>query len=261
MLKFGVGDVLFSTESGIGFNENFTAELNFPSQIGNTGLIIDLDNAKLDISRQKNIPEANLDGRPNDFVGVYIEQASITLPEKWFKNQPVAPQIFGKNLLIGTGGISGTIGLSAQFEANLGKNDGFTIGFTSFDITFRQNEIISSNIRGYLIIQGFKDSTGNDAKIDIHVNIGKNGDFKFTASEEDGIEALEIPDILKVNIKSLEVGRKSGVFYLAVSGLIDFADQTGKPGGNFIKDNLPKDVEIQKLVIYSNGKLKSKEAD
>lgn len=260
-LLFDAGKLSYSTEGGIGFDESLTLNLNYPSQIGNTGLIINLDNAKLDVSKERNIPEANLDGRPNDFVGVYIEEASITLPEKWFKNQnDSTAKIFGRKMLIGTGGLSGKIGLeivggspNPALTTSLGSTSGFELGFTSFDMVFKQNSILESNLKGFIKIPGFKDALGNDAQIDIAVHIEDDGDFSITASEAQGIDVIRIPDILDVNLKSLTVGRELSKFYVAVSGTIDFADQSANSG--FIGDNLPKDIEIQKLIIWEDGRI------
>ena len=100
-------------------------------------------------------------GRPDDFQGVYCERTTVTLPPKWFKNQTpeTTAEIFGTNLLIGTGGISGTLGLEAvggndTLWANIG-DDGFRVGFKHFDIQFKQNKVISSNIKGAMEIPRF----------------------------------------------------------------------------------------------------------
>ena len=78
-LRFDVGTVEFSTGRGIGFSEELTGDFTW-AQIGETGFTVDLDRAKLDISRTENIPEATEDGRSDEFVGVYIEDASVGLP-------------------------------------------------------------------------------------------------------------------------------------------------------------------------------------
>lgn len=103
----------FRYQSGIGFEfqvDSGGASLGL-SQIGNTGLCLSVTDVQLDLSRKKNIgPAQNL---PNDFIGVFVRQATITLPEEWFGQDDVTLSIFGRNLLIGTGGISGTIGMGA----------------------------------------------------------------------------------------------------------------------------------------------------
>lgn len=269
MLAFQAGAVKFSTESGIGFDESLTANLThtqsggasktFPATIGKTGLIVNFEEAKLDISRKRNIPEADLDGRPSDFVGVYVKEASVMLPKKWFKDQnETTAKIAAKKVLIGTGGFSGKLSLEAvgndpnpALVAKLGKNDGFQIGFKSFDLVFKQNAITESNLKGFLHLKGFLDSEGNEAHIDIDAHIEDDGDFSITASEDSGIDLIGIPDVFDIRLKSLSVGRKDDKFYVAVSGVVDFANQEGESG--FIANTLPKDIEIQKLLIYEDG--------
>lgn len=245
----------FSTEYGIGYDTSISANLNHPSQIGNTPLGIAITGAKLDISRTTNIPEATLDGRPDDFMGVYIEYCAISLPS-FIKDDtanvnPVGIGIVGRNLLIGTGGLSGTIGLETTGPGLYKKfGDHLQVGFTAFDIRFHQNAIVESNVKGYLIIPGFKDSLGNDAKIDILAHFGTDGDFSVTASENQGITLIKVPNIFSVDLKSVTVGRKDDRFYIAVSGSISFEDM-GPPIGQF----LPDKFEITKLVIWEDGKI------
>ncbi|MEP7108153.1 MAG: hypothetical protein ABI760_09220 [Ferruginibacter sp.] len=256
ILGFGVGKFSFSTVSGFGYDEQLTAKLNYPSMIGDTGLIIDLQNAKLDLSRVKNIPEATEDGRPEDFMGVYIQEVSVTLPEKWFKQADhTTAKIYGRRFLIGTGGVSGEIGLEATaagqqlpigekpaVKTKLGEDGGFELAFEKFSLTFKQNAITACDISGYMKIKGFKDADGHDAQIDIKVSISANGDFNITASEEQGISLIKIPDIFDINIRSLSVGRKNEKFFVAISGELDF-----------FQTYLPKNIEIQKLLIYQDG--------
>ncbi len=103
-LVFGAGTLNFSTHGGIGFEDEMAVTLNHPSQIGKTGLGIDIIGVKLDLSRETNIQEATLDGRPEDFIGVYAQKVAVTLPSKWFNSiDNTSLQIAGYNLLIGTG--------------------------------------------------------------------------------------------------------------------------------------------------------------
>src|SRR5680860_571067 len=74
---------------------------------------------KLDLSRKTNIPEATADGRPNDFMGVYIQDGIIGFPQFWNHDDSNSTgQIVARNLLVGTGGISGTLGLEAKTAGN-----------------------------------------------------------------------------------------------------------------------------------------------
>jgi hypothetical protein len=257
ILGFDTGGFSFNTETGIGYALNLVATLSHPSAIGTTGFEIDFNLAKLDLSKTTNIPEATADGRPDDFIGVFIDEATIKLPPFFNQNSGSSAVIKGRNLLIGTGGLSGTIGLEAinpndPTPALIGANfgGGFSVELNSVDVSFQQNSIVGSNIRGTLKIPGFKDTTGANAEINIHVQIGTGGEFSVTASEDQGITALRIPDILDVTVKSLSIGRKGGRFFVAVSGSIHFQDM-----GGFIGQFLPDKIDVQKLIIWQDGQM------
>lgn len=114
LLSFGEALFYADTETGLGYNLDIVLNTNFPAQVGNTGLIIDIKNLKIDISTTENIIEADEDGRPPEFMGVYMERTDIFLPKKWFKQDTGQTLVIsGRKLLIGTGGMSGTIALRA----------------------------------------------------------------------------------------------------------------------------------------------------
>jgi hypothetical protein len=114
-ISFNAGDFSFNTKNGFDFAEDLSLSLS-PSQIGNTPLRILMYNAKIDINDGKNIKEADADGRPNSFKGVYIEYAEIAMPNLWSSAAGSAnPKIITRNLLVGSeGGISGTIGITGE---------------------------------------------------------------------------------------------------------------------------------------------------
>ena len=225
-LVFDAGAFHFSTSSGIGFNQALTVGFQQPytqAQIGKTGLTIGFTEAKLDLSRQTNIPEADAAGYPTDFVGVYIQEASIGLPAFWMDNSTTGFGIIGKDLLIGTGGFSGTICLhdsAGVLDTTLGNN-GFNIGLTAFDITFRQNAIVESNIRGQMTVPGFKDGAGNPALLEIEMNVDADGNWSLTASEAQGLQVID-RDVFSFYINSLEAGNRNGLFLPCLIGAIGY---------------------------------------
>lgn len=256
-LDFTVGEFTFSTEGGIGFETDLgvTFPAAYPkAQIGNTGLTIGFTNAKIDLSSETNIPEATADGRPDSFKGVYIEEASIGLPN-FIKPpntaNPVGVELVGRNLIIGTGGLSGKIALETTGPGLCKKfGDSLEACFNSFDITFKQNSVISSNINGTLIVPGFKDTLGNPAEININVHFAEDGDFQVTASEAQSITALKLENILSIELKSIFVGRKDGRWFFGLSGAVKFEDLGGAIG-QFI----PEKIEVKKLIIWEDGKI------
>jgi hypothetical protein len=100
---FAEAQLYADTEEGIGYQLELGGSLE-PSpyaMIGNTGLILELDTLKVDLSKKTNIPEADADGRPNDFVGVYARAVSVTLPSKWFHDVTEAVGSTAATLKIG----------------------------------------------------------------------------------------------------------------------------------------------------------------
>ena len=256
-LEFTVGNLKFSTKKGFEF-ENQSAFTFQKAFIGNTGIMLEFINLKVDMSDTYNIPEADADGRPSDFQGMYAESASVALPAKWFKNQDGATaEIFGEHLLIGTGGVSGKIGLrviggpGGMFWANLGANDGFKIGFHRFDIEFKQNKVLSSHLEAAMEIKKFvypasSPSAGQPVKIGIKGHIHDDGSFNLTASTAPPYP-IELPDVFTYHMSTLELGGEGdGDFYIGTSGSIEFM--------GFLKDTLKlKAIDIDRLRIYSDG--------
>ena len=275
MFSFGEAVFYADTEEGFGYNMDLALSTVTPVQLGKTGIIVNLQNLKLDLSQKTNIAEADADGRPVEFMGVYVDEAEVFLPKKWFSDPdsgelppgitvlPVGVSIKGTNLLIGTGGISGTIGIEGN--GNLYKKLGnFWIGLDSFSLTFKQNAITESNVTGKLIIPKFKDkTTGGDLVIDVKAHIGQDGEFNLTASNQAGIPVFELENVFSMEVNSLFIGRQSdadgGKAYIGVSGKINFGrdKKDGETDADFDADNfsqfLPKDIDIKKMLIYDDG--------
>jgi hypothetical protein len=345
---FPKADFLIDTQAGIGYELEFAGSLQPPlAGIANTGLIIQIESLKIDLSKKTNIIEADLDERPVEFTGVYARAVSVTLPSKWFHEVQGQTsntlRIGAYNLLVGSGGVSGTIlletvpalnggqitdyyfgdfslnypvnifkknettgtieevvlpdnnALLAALNANLAAgytsafqfplsltttadeiktfdnigdyqkylstltNDnilwkslgesGFKVGFSKFDIAFKYDKIISSDIQGSLVIPNFKDALGNEAQINVTGHLYEDGDFSLTAAVEAGIAICLGDDgsVFKVIIKSLSIGRDDEKIYLEVTGDLDFSNN------QLLNKFLSKPIEIKKLRIYSDG--------
>lgn len=352
LTRFYFGKILLyaDTQAGVGYKMDLVGDLRPTySEIGKTGLLLQLEKLKLDLSDKVNIPEADADGRPVDFRGVYADALSVTLPAKWFKSgtntNGSTLRIGGYNLLIGTGGVSGTFALEAvptqnpsdgqiidffsdKFEfvypikglknnvttnneevieinnevellsylnsltnkslynfkfplevsssgiikefnssqefrnfitsfiiadngtmwANVGGDNGFLVGFQKFDITFKQNKVISSNIKGKLEIKKFiHPDTGLPVHIDILGHLSDNGDFNLTASAQPPYP-IEFPEVFTYRMKSVELGKEDDDFYIGTSGTLQFE--------GFLKETLNLGpIEIERLRIYSDGSI------
>jgi hypothetical protein len=259
-LEFIVGSLKYSTQNSFEFQDQ--SSFNFQrSMIGKTGLIIEFSGLKVDLSKSYNITEAIIDGRPNDFVGVYADTASVILPQKWFKKENGQTlMISGRRLLIGTGGVSGTIELETInntlpqdddfFWFKLGKdaNKAWRLGFNKFDITFKQNAVTDSNIKAALEIPKFKSPTNaNDPlRVDLEGHLYEDGDFSLTASIAGGIEA-HLFHFVNFRFLSFELGRQNDNFFLGTSCEVWF--------DNAIMQKIfgEQKIILPRVRIYSNG--------
>ena len=117
--NFGKAILFADTKAGIGYQLELAGTLEPKyAEIGNTGILLQIESLKLDLSKNSNIAEATADGRPDSFIGVYARALSITLPARWFKTAPqntatTTLRLGGYDLLVGTGGISGKIMLES----------------------------------------------------------------------------------------------------------------------------------------------------
>ena len=259
LILFDIASLSYSKEDGFEFDVATNLNLSIPkSELLNSGFTLSISDLKLDLSRTKNIPEATADGRPDDFIGVYIKHGVIGFPADWGHNSGASVstgELYVDNLLAGTGGISGTIGLRALNAGDpapliqLKFGNGFEVELDTFSMTFQQNAITESDIKGAMTIPGFKDPSGNPAKIFIDIHIAQNGEFDITASVNQAIPVLTIPNVFAFDVKSLFFGKHAdGRFYAGCSGDIDFLLQP--PIGKF----LPDKIDINKLIIYDDGK-------
>lgn len=254
-LTFRIGKLKYSTYKGFEF-ENQLDFLFERAMIGKTGILLEFSGLKVDMSKAHNIPEADQDGRPQDFMGMYAESAVVSLPAKWFKDQDnTNAEIFGEQLLIGSGGLSGTVGLRGKggddtFWVKLGASNGFAVGFKSFDLKFKQNKVLSSNIAAALRIPKFvypagHANAGQQVTIDLTGHIQDDGDFNLTASVAPPYP-IEFPGVFNYHIRSLELGEEDDKFYIGTSGKIEFL--------GFLKNTLKlKEIEVERLRIYSDG--------
>ncbi len=260
---FDAGEVQFSTTGGFGFGDSLT--VTFPeeyptAQIGNTGLTIGFTDAKLDLSRNSNLPEIDRDGRTRDFVGVFVEEASIGLPSSLWNvlgSEGARARLVGRNLIIGTGGLSGTIGLEGVtsggttydvLEARFGGDDGFIVRLTRFDISFQQGAVVGSKIEGTLVIPGWENEAGGAVEVPVSVTL-TDGGFEFSASASGLHEELAIPEILAYTIERLRLGKRESRYFVETSGTLDIIAEIPGIGTRFIT----QPIEINRLVIWSDG--------
>jgi len=256
IFEFDPVTISIDTDQGIGTQFQLGGSLvPMYAQIANTGLIIRLTDAILDLSQTTNIPEATAAGYPVDFMGIYIKQASISFGKFGTQGSPPpngAPSgsITATNMLIGTGGVSGTIALVDQ--GVLYRNFGdFAAELDAFSITFRQNSITNCSITGSITLPNYKTNVTQAAKIAITAQIKDDGSFSITAVPMPGLFTISLPNVFDLHIRTLTIGEQEGRgFYAEISGTLDFTANIPILG-----TILPKNISITKLRIWDNGEI------
>lgn len=248
---FGSTTLYMDTEKGLGFDIDLSMSTTQPVMLGNTGIIAELDSLKVDLSENKNIPEADLDGRSPDFKGVYIASAAIHLPKDWldFSENPdlTNPTISGKDLLVGTtGGFSGQLSLDTGGALNF-KFLGTEIAFNTFSVSYKGDEVVNGSVSGKIIIPNLKDVSGNIAELDTQVMFFPGG-YSVTVLEPEGIE-LRLGKLATITLKRLAIGKKDGEFFLELD-----ANASRDFKMPFVDKLLPTGVNINPFA-YHDGKV------
>ena len=165
------------TDAGIGYNLDLAGTLNPTySEIASTGLLIQIERLKIDLSKTKNIPEADAFGYPEDFTGVYADALSITLPPKWFsKDEDIQStlRLGGYNLIIGTGGVTGTFALEAvAVSNNLGNVTSFFWDKFNFNFPITATKVNNQTIESITI--------NDNTELLIYINsLQDKGQYRF----------------------------------------------------------------------------------
>ncbi|MFN0256740.1 hypothetical protein [Pedobacter ureilyticus] len=256
VFRFAEATFYADTEAGIGTNVSLAGSL-LPAapvvhEIGRTGLTVSFTNAKLDLSTNSNIPEADAAGYPLDFTGLYVEQATIGFNRFGSEDTGFnSANLYARDLLIGNGGVTGTIGLESN-GALYRKFGNFAVELKQFSMTFRQGAIVASEIDGELTLPVFK-SGSEAAKLGISASIYDDGNFKITAKPLAQPLKVTWPNVFELEVRSLEMGKTARGHYIEVAGRLDFIADLPVLG-----TVLPKGLQIDSLRIWDNGDIEFK---
>ncbi len=243
---FTFGEALFYADStqGFGYNMDLVVNTLTPVQLGNTGLVLNILNLKVDLSTTSNIPEAG--DRPLDFMGVYVEKAEIILPPKWFSENTSpgqAPKIFGNQLLIGTGGISGTVGLEGSGTLQYTFANDLTLELVSFDLTFENGTIVNSNVLGTITIPSFEN---NPLNVELTFEDGFTVKVYTTGAD---IPIINNENVL-TTLNGLELGKSETAWKLGF--VAHFLMKRELP---LLSKIFPKQIDINHFLYKTDGTL------
>ena len=214
-------------------------------RIGNTGLVLELEGLAPYFSAKQTPPA----GAPPGFRGVKIDSLKVYLPDDF--NIPGIPDtLIAENLLLGTGGFSGTIGArwtstfanGAYTGTGGGTLFGFPFGLKTLDVTLKQNIPTSFTIKGEMLLPFF------ERPIRIGVGIGSTGSFTISldSGTTNGLYKLTKEGILEMQLDSIGFEVKDGLFVAKLSGQLTplFGKEKGFDWPSF---------KVEELSIDSKG--------
>jgi hypothetical protein len=199
------------------FADEFTALTIQPFMIGNSGVVVSITKLQVILSEgaaEQALPET----LPADSRGVYLEEATIYLPEGL---SDILPQsIRFTDAFIGSGGFSGSVFLDLSDdvldydEATAKTFLGFGFTFLSIEVGFLQNTLTKFSIVGFLKIPFF------DEAVKVEVGLTNDGDVTIGISDADGLFTLTKDGIISIEVTSLEFIKEDNVYSIKLSGNI-----------------------------------------
>ncbi|MBK1897276.1 hypothetical protein [Chryseobacterium paridis] len=273
-VSISFGEALFyaDTEKGFGYNMDLVLNMSYPAQIGNTGFVIDIHNLKIDLSKTENIAEADADGRPKEFMGVYMEYTEIFLPKKWFKkkNPDLDTQqtigISANHMLIGTGGLSGNISIKPTYAVKTVGNQTTVVDYFSkfFTLEYQNLKVKSmsstteTDVHNMSELMTFMNGLDSPSQLKFVYPIALRtvaGDYREFQKEEDYYKFLS-----SLSIDSLEEKNRTLWFDLGKDpekawalGFSHFDIDFHQ--GQVVRSSLHAGLKIRKFKGYNGGDL------
>jgi hypothetical protein len=236
---------------GVSFDDKFNFDIAWPEEsgrtalalprcmLGQTGFVIQAQDVIVRLSSLQDLPDDAADvGLGPDFRGLFIGEAKVEFPPDLADAIPI-DQISFKNCFIGTGGFSGDLTFTGEFD---GSFLGSSFKLTSLDIGFRQSVPSRFELKGSLKPAGF------DTTLDITVGMDSAGKLTVDVSRAGGPVKLTKDPIIDIGVDhvAFEVTTK-GLLTLMVSGTITPL---------YLKDQIKwPSLKVDKLSIDSDGKI------
>ena len=228
--------------------EGFDAFKLTPAMIGDSGVVIAADDVKLDLSRTTALSEVMAAGFDESFLGAYVGQAQVRLPDGL---PELAPEdLVLRDCVIGSGGVSGR--LEAHYSPTYnnatktftgqgaGQLFGVPFGLHDLKLGLKQNAFQESDITGQLLLPFF------DEPVDVGVGINLDGGFTVRSTSSTGLYTLTKPDLLSVELESLDFRTEGEVLTARLSGQVTptFGKEQGLEWPSF---------QVKELAIDSEG--------
>jgi hypothetical protein len=181
-----------------------------PFQIkGLKGVGFNITNAVLDLSDFRNpanitfsptyFTDYFMEGNPNIWQGIYIQEAQIRLPKQFRKKAPSSNSnintnadsirnerltFYARNLYIDELGFTGFVGVSNLMTIDEGDLDGWAFSINDLSIDIQASQLVAAGFRGQINVPQFKQNT----LFNYSAVIGLNNTYAFSVSITESIK-------------------------------------------------------------------------
>ncbi|MES2732251.1 MAG: hypothetical protein V4714_10895 [Bacteroidota bacterium] len=210
-------EIALTSEGQFTFAPGTSALTIQPFMVGESGIIVDITSLKLILSDAAALElPASI---PADWRGVYLEQATIHLPDEL---AGILPQsIAFQNAFVGSGGFCGSVffdlsdSVTAYDEATAKTIFGFGFTFQFIEVEFQQNTLTKSSIKGFMKVPFF------DEAVELEIGLANDGDFTLAlGGTEDGLFLLKKDNVISIEVNSLEFIHEEEEYCLKMSGKV-----------------------------------------
>ncbi|HEX7185099.1 MAG TPA: hypothetical protein VF756_24940 [Thermoanaerobaculia bacterium] len=173
--------------------------------IGESGVVIEATGITLHLDSTS--PPV---GKPAGWKGIHIASANLYLPGDLGHT---VGNLSLTNGYIGNGGFSGTV--ASDWPSELpAQVFGMTVGLSHASLTFVQNTLTASEIRGRLTLPFF------DEPVEVEIGIGVEGALhvKLASTDPNGLYKLTKPGLLEIELDSISFELKDGLFTAKIAG-------------------------------------------
>ncbi|PRY90939.1 DUF6603 domain-containing protein [Mongoliibacter ruber] len=126
-------------------------------------------------------------------------------------------------------------------EINLGN-----IKIVIKELTVKNQATFEIELKGELSIEGLVGIEGNPPKIEVTIGVSDSGDFLVKAEASNAVKLLDIPSVVGIYLKMLQLKRKGEKWDFALGGIIK--NHIVIPGLDTV---IPSELDIKKLEVGS----------
>jgi hypothetical protein len=257
----GDGPVEISTHGSFTIDRTFEVQVSgfdafnlSPCLIGTSGIGISASGVELDLLRTSSPPAVIAAGFDASFLGVFIGNASLTLPAGMLGSSP--EQIILTNAAIGSGGVSGTAALAHEDPVFDSTNKVYTgdrattlfgvpFWLSDLSLTLKANAFVNATVNGEIVMPFFQE------RLKVQVGFDGNGGLLLQiASAPNNPALVSFTPVTGVTFQvlSLAVSEQDGKGLFKLNTKLVLSNVGGI--GNW------PSPEVDGLLIDSDGNLK-----